>query len=72
MICLLLAKEHLCTSRVGVAKFISKYSETGSLIHKPGSGYPSKITPEMKAIVEARMREDGFAVFAGVLCCIQL
>ena len=44
--------------RVGVAKFISKFVETGSLTRKPGSGRPSKITPEMKAIVEARMRDD--------------
>ena len=58
MICLLLQKEHLRTSRVGVAKFIAKYNETGSLMRKPGSGRPSKITPEMKAIVEAKMRED--------------
>ena len=62
MICLLLRKEHLRISRVGVAKFIAKYSETGSLIHKPGSGHPSKLTPEMKAIVEARMREDNEAL----------
>lgn len=26
-------------------------------MHKPGSGFPSKITPKMKAIVEAKMRE---------------
>ena len=52
------SKEHLRTSRVGVAKFIAKYNETGSLMRRPGSGHPSKITPEMKAIVEAKMRED--------------
>ena len=57
-ICLLLRKEHLRTSRVGVAKFIAKYNETGSLMRRPGSGHPSKITPEMKAIVEPKMRED--------------
>ena len=45
-----------------MAKFIAKYSETGSLIRKPGSGHPSKITPEMKAIVGARMREDNEAL----------
>ena len=62
MICLLLGKEHLRTSRVGVAKFIAKYSETRSLIHKPGLGHPSKITPEMKAIVGVRIREDNEAL----------
>ena len=55
---LLLRKEHLRTSRVGVAKFIAKYNKTGSLKRRPGSGHPSMITPEMKAIVEVKMRED--------------
>ena len=61
MICLLLRKEHLHTSRVGVVKFIAKYIETGSLTRTPGSGCPLKITPEMKSIVEAKMREDNKA-----------
>ena len=51
-------KEHLRASRVGVAKFIAKYNKTGSLKRRPRSGCPSMITPEMKAIVEAKMRED--------------
>ena len=58
MICLLLQKEHLHTSRVGVAKFIAKYNETDSLILRPGSEHPSKITPEMKALIEVKMRVD--------------
>ena len=55
---LLLQKEGLQTSRVGVAKFIAKFDSTGSFARKPGSGRPSKITPAMKEIVEAKMRED--------------
>ena len=55
---LLLQKEGLQTSRVGVAKFIAKFNSTGSFVRKPGSGRPLKITPEMKEIVEAKMRED--------------
>ena len=43
---------------MGVAKFIAKYNETGLLMHRSGSGHPSKIMPEMKAVVEAKMRED--------------
>lgn len=57
-ICLLLQKEHFQASSMGVAKFISKFIETGSLARKPGSGQPSKIPIKMKAIVEARMRDD--------------
>ena len=54
----LLQQEGLQTSRVGVAKFIAKFNATGLVSRKPGSGIPSKITAEIKAIVEAQMRED--------------
>jgi len=43
---------------VGVAKFLKRFVETRSLSRKPGSGRPLSITPEMKALVEAKMRED--------------
>ena len=51
-------KENLKVSRDGVAKFIARFIETGSLSRKPGSGRPSSITQQMQAIVEAKMRED--------------
>ena len=54
----LLQQEGLQTSRMGVAKFIRKFNETGLLSKKSGSERPSKITAEMKEIVEAKMRED--------------
>ena len=41
-----------------MAKFISKFIGIGSLIQKLALGGPSKITSEMKAIFEARMRDD--------------
>jgi len=43
---------------VGVAKFIQKFNETGSLMRKPGSRRPSKITPEMKELVETKIWDD--------------
>ena len=46
------------TSRVGVAKLIAKYEETGYISRLPGSGRPSKITAEIKAVVDERMRLD--------------
>ena len=46
------------TSRTGIAKFIKKFKTTGSIARTPGSGRPSKITSEIKTIVEERMRED--------------
>ena len=48
----LLREEKLITSRVGVAKFLRKYKETGCISRTTGSGRPSKITEETK------MRED--------------
>ena len=59
-ISLLLLKESLKALRVGVAKFITRFETTGALaLHRmPGSGRPSKITAEIKEIVERRMRED--------------
>ena len=41
-----------------MAKFIGNFNETILLSRKSGLGRPSKITAEMKEIVEAKMRED--------------
>ncbi len=45
-------------SRFGVAKFLKKYEETGTITRKPGSGRPSKVTEEIKSIVVEQMKED--------------
>ena len=54
----MLKEEKIDTTRVGIAKFIDKFERTGSIARTPGSGRPTKMTEEMKAIVEERMRED--------------
>jgi len=54
----LLREEKLIASRVGVAKFLRKYEETGCITRTTGSGRPSKITEEIKALVETKMRKD--------------
>ncbi len=54
----LLREEKLKASRVGIAKLIRKFEETGCVTRLPGSGRPSKITAEIKAIVDEKMRED--------------
>ena len=51
-------KEGMTTSRSGICKFIRRYKETGSIGRRPGSGRPSKITEEIKQIVEEQMRKD--------------
>ena len=53
-----LMKEGMITSRSGICKFIRRYKETGSIGRRPGSGRPSKITEEIKQIVEEQMKKD--------------
>ena len=52
----LLREESLLCSRVGVAKFIKKFKETGTTARRVGSGQPSKVTTEIRHIVEDQMR----------------
>jgi transposase len=54
----LLREEKLKASRVGIAKFLKKYEETGSIGRRPGSGRLTKVTAEIKAVVEEQMRKD--------------
>ena len=54
----LLREEGMQVSRRGVDKFIQRYRQTGTIARKPGSGHPSKITSEIKAIVDEQMRTD--------------
>ena len=53
-----LEQEKLKCSRVGIAKFLKVYESTGSIARQPGSGRPSKITAEIRQIVEEQMRLD--------------
>ena len=53
-----LEKEKLKCSRVGVYKFLKHYRATGSIGTRVGSGRPSKVTTEIKQIVEDQMRLD--------------
>ena len=50
--------ENIDCARQNVAIFIKKYSQTKSICRRSGSGRPSKITAEVKAIVEEEMRKD--------------
>ena len=54
----ILHKEGIKASRRGVLKFIKRYQRSGTIHRLPGSGRISKITEEIKAIVEEQMRED--------------
>ena len=48
----------LAASRRGISKFIAKYGEAGSIGRQTGSRRPSKITAEVKEIVEEQMQTD--------------
>ena len=52
----LLREANLQCSRVGVAKFLKKFQETGNINRRVGSGRPSKVTAEIKRVVEEQMR----------------
>ena len=54
----LLHAEGLSASRRGIHKFLTKYLQTGSIGRRPGSGRLSKITEEIKAIVDEQMNKD--------------
>ena len=54
----LLQEDGLIASRVGIYKFLRKFNETGGIARRPGSGRPTKITDEVKFLVERQMRED--------------
>ena len=47
-----LQKENLKCSRVGIHKFLKKYKATGLISRRVGLGRPSKVTAEIKQIVE--------------------
>ena len=56
-ICKLLKKEGtINTMCAGITKFIQKFEQTGLIPSTPGSGRPTKISEEMRAIIKEQMR----------------
>ena len=53
-----LAEEGYSASREGIHKFLCLFRQTGCLNRREGSGRPSKITGDIKRIVEAQMQLD--------------
>ncbi len=54
----ILKQEGMSASRSGIYKFIQHYLRTNTIARKPGSGRPSKITEEIKKIVDEQMELD--------------
>ena len=48
----------MSATRQGIAKLLAHYKRTGSLSRAKGSGRPAKVTPAVKAAVDAQMRKD--------------
>lgn len=53
-----LEEEGVKVSWFGVHKFIQHYDECGSIDRKAGSGWPSKITTQVKGLVDQQMEKD--------------
>ena len=53
-----LEEEGIAVSRQGMAKFIRRYLETGTIARRKGSGRRCKISYNVKGIVEEEMRRD--------------
>ena len=54
----ILLGEGLIVSHVGIYRFLKTFKKCGTLARRRGSGRPSKITDEVKRIVEAQMQLD--------------
>ena len=53
-----LADEGLRATPQGIAKFLRRVQDTGTLERQPGSGRPSSVTPLIQGLVESQMRRD--------------
>ena len=48
----------LSVSKTGILQLLRKYEVTGTIERRPGSGRPTKVSPEILQLVEDRMKED--------------
>ena len=51
-------EEGLIVTASSVCRLLKKYQETGTIARRPGSGRPTKLTPEVLQIVESQMQRD--------------
>ena len=54
-----LAEEGYSVTKVGIAKFLRRYKETGSISCKPGMSWESKVTASIRDTIENQMEKDG-------------
>ena len=53
-----LAEEGHLVTKVGVVKFLRCYKETGSISHKPGTSWASKITASIHDTIKKQIEKD--------------
>ena len=53
-----LSEEGITASRVGIYKFLRKYTISASIARRQGSGRRSKLTDDVKKLVDEKMHED--------------
>ena len=54
----ILKEEGMSASRRGITMFLKKYRDEATIARRPGSARPSKITEEIKKVVEEQMKAD--------------
>ena len=54
----LLRGEGLSASKSGILQLLRKYRAIGTIMRRPGSGRPTKITADVLSLVEGQMRAD--------------
>ena len=58
----------MSASRRGITKFLKLYKETGTIARRPGSGRPTKVTKEVKKVVEEQMKADDETIILLISC----
>ena len=67
----LLQQEGIATTRRGISDLLKKYATTGAIARIPGSGRPTKVTAEMRKIVEEKMQNDDETTAIQMFCHLQ-
>ena len=66
-----LEDEGIKVSRSGVWRFLKRYGEMGSIERKRGSGRPSVLTDDIKAIIEETMNNDDETTVSQLVTLLQ-
>jgi transposase len=54
----MLHEENLAASRQGIQKFLKRYESSGAISRKEGTGRKSKVTEDIRRLIDEKMEED--------------